>query len=138
MPAWHKDRLVIIGDAAAHPMLTCVLLVPSLSGAISNRETVQAQGGGQAIEDGAALGVLFDQLYDKEIIPMRLRLFEEIRKNRASAVQMISNSSPPAPQSVRDAAAKYLPDGKKLDSPDDINKYLWTFDVIGECKAILA
>lgn len=99
---------------------------------------VQAQGGGQAIEDGAALGVLFDQLHEKGTIEARLRLLEQVRRNRASSVQILSNSSPPAPQSVRDAAARYLPDGKTLESMDDINKYLWSFDVIEECKAVLA
>ncbi|KAL8660351.1 MAG: hypothetical protein Q9202_006622 [Teloschistes flavicans] len=122
IPTWHKDRLVIIGDAA-HPMLT-----------------FQAQGGGQAIEDGAALGVLLDRLQkgDEETLEARLRLFERIRRNRASAVQVLSNSSPPAPESVRDAAASYLPDGKKFENMDDINEYLWTFDVLHECKAALA
>ncbi|KAI4254305.1 MAG: hypothetical protein LQ352_003161, partial [Teloschistes flavicans] len=104
------------------------------------KKTVQAQGGGQAIEDGAALGVLLDRLQkgDEETLEARLRLFERIRRNRASAVQVLSNSSPPAPESVRDAAASYLPDGKKFENMDDINEYLWTFDVLHECKAALA
>lgn len=106
---------------------------------LSNSEkTVQAQGGGQAIEDGAALGVLFDQLHDKETITARLRLFEKVRRNRASSVQILSNTSPPAPQSVLNAAAKYLPEGKKLGNADDINDYLWSFDVIKESKTVLA
>ena len=100
--------------------------------------TVQAQGGGQAIEDGAALGVLLDQPYDKDTLEARLGLFEQIRRNRASAVQILSNTSPPAPESVRDAAARYLPDGKKFENMDDINEYLWSFDVVRECKAALA
>ncbi|MCJ1312676.1 hypothetical protein MMC25_006352 [Agyrium rufum] len=120
IPTWHKDRLVMIGDAA-HPMLT-----------------FQAQGGGQAIEDGAALGFLFDQLDDKTAIESRLQLFEQVRRNRASAVQTLSNSSPPQPASVRETAASYLPHGTKLDNTDDINEYLWSFDVHQECKAVLA
>ncbi|KAA6406432.1 MAG: salicylate hydroxylase [Lasallia pustulata] len=120
IPSWHKDRLVVIGDAA-HPMLT-----------------FQAQGGGQAIEDGAALGVLLDQLYDKGTLEARLGLFEQTRRNRASAVQILSNTSPPVPESVRDAAARYLPDGKRFENMDDINEYLWSFDVVKESKAALA
>ncbi|KAG8527708.1 uncharacterized protein KY384_007862 [Bacidia gigantensis] len=120
IPKWHKDRLVLIGDAA-HPMLT-----------------FQGQGGGQAIEDGAALGVLFDQLSDKAAIEDRLQLFEQVRRNRGSALQILSGINPPAPQSVRDAAAEYLPDGKKLDSTDEINEYVFSFDVIQESKAALA
>lgn len=101
-------------------------------------ETVQAQGGGQAIEDGAALGVLFDQLHDKRAIEDRLQLFEQVRRNRGSTLQILSSTSPPVPQSVRDAAAEYLPDGKKFDSTDEINDYVFSFDVIGESKAALA
>ena len=71
-------------------------------------------------------------------IEVRLRLFEQVRRNRAAAVQTISNSSPPAPESVRDAAASYLPGDKKFRNMDDINEYLWSFDVIGQSKAVLA
>jgi len=80
---------------------------------IFNSRKVQAQGGGQAIEDGGALGILFDQLQSKTL-EERLRLFEQVRKSRGSSLQVLSNSSHPAPQSVRDDAAKYLPQGTKL------------------------
>lgn len=140
IPKWHKDRLVLIGDAA-HPMLTCKRVSHAIQGpkeCLLILETVQGQGGGQAIEDGAALGVLFDQLHDKGAIEDRLQLFEQVRRNRGSALQILSSTNPPAPQSVRDAAAEYLPDGKKLDSTDDINEYVLSFDVIRESKAALA
>jgi len=120
IPSWHKDRLVLIGDAA-HPMLT-----------------FQGQGGGQAIEDGAALGLLLDQVPNPEAIEQRLQLFEQVRRNRGSALQILSNTNPPAPQTVRDAAAAYLPNGTKLDSTDDVNDYVFSFDVIKESKAVLA
>ncbi|KAI9695809.1 MAG: hypothetical protein M1820_008402 [Bogoriella megaspora] len=134
---WHKDRLVLIGDAA-HPMLTFRKNSQSLVDSGSNKSTVQGQGGGQAIEDGAALGVLLDGVRNKEAVEDRLQLFEQIRRNRGSALQILSNTNPPAPQSVRDAAAAYLPSGTRLDSTDDINDYVFSFDVIGECKAALA
>ncbi|KAI3390932.1 hypothetical protein diail_8347 [Diaporthe ilicicola] len=116
---WHKGRLVLVGDAA-HPMLT-----------------FQGQGGGQAIEDGAAMGILFDQVGDKGLIESRLQLFEKVRRNRGSALQILSNHNPPLPQSVRDAAAEYVP-GNRLDSTDDVNEYVFSFDVIAESKAALA
>lgn len=100
-------------------------------------QTVQGQGGGQAIEDGAALGVLLDQVEDKETMEDRLQLFEKVRRNRGSALQILSNVSPPAPQSVRDVAAEYIP-GTRLDSIDDVNEYVFSFDVIAESKAALA
>ena len=100
-------------------------------------ETVQGQGGGQAIEDGAALGILFDQVHDTGSIEERLQLFEQVRRNRGSALQVLSNTNPPAPQSVREAAAEYIP-GARFDSTDDINEYVFSFDVIAESKAALA
>jgi salicylate hydroxylase len=100
--------------------------------------SVQGQGGGQAIEDGAALGILLDHVCDKVKLEERLQLFEQVRRNRGSALQILSSTNPPASQSVRDAAAAYLPGGTKLDSTDDINDYVFSFDVIGECKAVLA
>jgi salicylate hydroxylase len=109
--------------------LGCVALLTSWN-------TVQGQGGGQAIEDGAALGILFDQVHDTNTIEDRLRLFEQVRRDRGSALQVLSNTNPPAPQSVRDAAAKYIP-GIKFDSSDDVNEYVFSFDVIAESKAVL-
>lgn len=103
----------------------------------NSRKIVQGQGGGQAIEDGGALGVLFDQLHDKGEIESRLQIFEQVRRNRGSALQVLSNTNPPPPHSVREAAAKYVP-GAKFDSTDAINDYVLSFDVIAESKAALA
>lgn len=137
IPKWHKDRLVLVGDAA-HPMLTCKqfsLYTRRVS--VLNLFKVQGQGGGQAIEDGAALGILLDQVEDTAAIENRLQLFEKVRRNRGSALQILSNINPPVPQSVRDVAAQYAP-GHRLDSTDDVNEYVFSFDVIAESKAALA
>jgi salicylate hydroxylase len=101
-------------------------------------EKVQAQGGGQAIEDAAVLGILLDQVQDKATMEERLGLFEQIRRNRGSAIQVLSNSGPPMPQSVRDAAAKYLPKGTSLQNQDDVINVIFSYDVIGQTKALLA
>jgi salicylate hydroxylase len=100
--------------------------------------TVQGQGGGQAIEDGAALGILLDQFQDKDALEERLQMFEQVRRGRGSALQVLSSINPPAPQSTRDAAAKFLPDGQRLDSTDEINDYVFSYDVIKESRSILA
>lgn len=99
--------------------------------------TVQGQGGGQAIEDGAALGILFDQVHDAAFIEHRLQLFEKVRRNRGAALQILSSVNPPVPQRVHDIAAKYVP-GHRLESTDDVNDYVLSFDVIAESKAALA
>ncbi|KAM7220458.1 hypothetical protein V8F06_004237 [Rhypophila decipiens] len=79
IPTWHKDGLVLAGDAA-HPML------PN-----------HAQGGSQAIEDGLVLGLVMAGLSSTtttslpEKIRERLQIYESIRRNRASAMQIMSN-----------------------------------------------
>lgn len=75
-PIWQSGLTCILGDAA-HPML------PD-----------QSQGACQAIEDAAALGVIFGQKYSfansPEDISKGLQVYEEIRKPRASKVQAAS------------------------------------------------
>jgi 2-polyprenyl-6-methoxyphenol hydroxylase-like FAD-dependent oxidoreductase len=74
IPTYHKDRLVLVGDAA-HPMYPR-----------------QGQGAAQSIEDAATLGILMSQLEDKADIPERLELYDELRVQRTSIVQQLSRS----------------------------------------------
>jgi salicylate hydroxylase len=108
------------------------------SSAVLTFMLVQGQGGGQAIEDGAALGILLDQFHDKQALESRLQMFEQVRRGRGSALQVLSSINPPAPQSYRDAAAEFLPDGMRLDSTDEINDYVFSHDVVKESRAVLA
>lgn len=67
---WYKGRTCILGDAA-HPM-----------------NPHQSQGAVQAIEDAAALGIIFSSKYDfTEDVEAGLALYEKIRYGRASRVQ---------------------------------------------------
>lgn len=75
---------------------------------------------------------------DKETLEKRLQLYEKVRRNRGSSLQILSNHSPPASQDIRNEAAKYLPDGKTLNTTEDINDYVFSFDVIRECEMLLA
>jgi salicylate hydroxylase len=67
-PYWTQGIVALLGDAA-HPML------PD-----------QAQGFGQAIEDAAALGVLFGEFWDGDV-KRALKRYEEVRKERATRIQ---------------------------------------------------
>ena len=67
----------------------------------------QGQGGAQALEDGVALGIaLCGATVDD--IPARLAAYEEIRINRASAIQVLSNAGQDQAHMTYKEAAKYV------------------------------
>ena len=66
---WIEGRVALLGDAA-HPMLPYV-----------------AQGAAQAIEDAAVLGTCLAMIKNREDIPIALRVYELVRKERAETVQ---------------------------------------------------
>jgi len=72
LDTWVNDRLVLLGDAA-HPFLPH-----------------QGQGGGQAVEDGVALGIVLEKGLSNAEVPDRLKLYESIRKERAERIQHYS------------------------------------------------
>lgn len=51
---------------------------------------LSAQGANQAIEDAGALGYLFQGITETKDIAKRLSLYEQVRKARASRVQILS------------------------------------------------
>lgn len=72
IPVWCKERLCLMGDAA-HPFLPH-----------------QGQGAGTAIEDAAALAVVLPLGTRREEVGERLRLWDGIRHERATRIQMYS------------------------------------------------
>jgi salicylate hydroxylase len=104
---------VIIGDAA-HPMLPCKPCPPDMDSHVLTPDLkVQGQAGAQAIEDGAALGIVFSKFTatDYESISERLVQFENIRRNRASVMQLLSNAGQDEAAKVRESVLPYMPDG---------------------------
>lgn len=71
MPTFVNERLALLGDAA-HPFLPH-----------------QGQGGGQAIEDAAALAALLPLGTLQKDIPERLQLYEQCRYERAHKIQQV-------------------------------------------------
>lgn len=69
---WAKGVSSLMGDAA-HPMM------PD-----------QSQGACQAIEDAAALGLVFSKAHFRGDVPQAFKIFEEVRKRRATKVQSAS------------------------------------------------
>jgi salicylate hydroxylase len=89
LPTWTRGRVVVIGDAA-HPMLP-----------------FGGQGAAQAMEDGAALGVLLKDQKETEL-ETALRAFEAVRKNRTTRVQILSTVRPGREGEVSDKLEPYL------------------------------
>ncbi|KAL2867850.1 putative salicylate hydroxylase [Aspergillus lucknowensis] len=122
IPTWTRGRLVLIGDAA-HPMLPH-----------------QGQGGAQAIEDAGALSEVFADLATptEEEIRHRLELFEKLRLNRASAIQIFSNAGQDESWKIREQAQRYLPKGAEVpSSPGEFMKHNFGYDVLHEARVLL-
>ena len=66
------------------------------------------QGANQAIEDGGALGLLLQDIARPSNLQTRLGLFEKIRKNRASRVQILSNVRRGNEKQVENEIQKYM------------------------------
>lgn len=75
------------------------------------------QGANMAIEDGGALGFLFADIVDAGQVEKRLPLYETVRKNRASRVQILSSVRIHQEQKVEAKVRQYA------DSPD-IRKFM--------------
>lgn len=130
IPTWYKQRLVLIGDAA-HPMLPH-----------------QGQGGAQSIEDGAAIGILFNNIpkiskdsqasLDAEI-SKRLSAFEDVRKVRASVMQIFSSAGQDEAEKMRDEAIRFLGPGVKVPANQaDFHEFNFGYDVVKQSEDVLA
>ena len=105
---WFKGKVALVGDAA-HPMLprkTCPISSERFWRPDSDID--QGQGGGQAIEDAGALSVVFSELMSKDCIHDRLRIYQEVRKNRAASIQVLSNAGQDEPEKVEAEARQYM------------------------------
>lgn len=72
IPTWISGRLALLGDAA-HPFLPH-----------------QGQGAGVAMEDAATLITVLEKSARREDVPARLKLYEQIRFERANRIQEYS------------------------------------------------
>lgn len=77
LPTWVTGRIAVLGDAA-HPFTPW-----------------RGQGGAQAIEDAASLGVIFSLGTTRAQVPERLLLYEQCRRERAEAIQDASRKASP-------------------------------------------
>ncbi|KAL9130126.1 MAG: hypothetical protein Q9217_001600 [Psora testacea] len=118
---WRYGKVVLIGDAA-HPMLP-----------------FGGQGSNQAIEDGGALGYLLKGVAAGADTVNRLKMFEEVRRNRASRVQILSKTRIGNEKDVESQLKKFAEgDDKRVPGsfPERI-EHDFGFNVLGRCEEIL-
>ncbi|KEZ39879.1 hypothetical protein SAPIO_CDS8830 [Scedosporium apiospermum] len=111
IPSWTKGNLALAGDAA-HPMLPH-----------------QGQGGAQGIEDGVVLGMVLVGA-SRENVAERLKLYEKIRKNRASLMQIFSNAGQDEPELIRKDASRFMPIEKVPTNPEEYFNHNFGYDVV--------
>ncbi|KAB5530379.1 hypothetical protein GE09DRAFT_1252548, partial [Coniochaeta sp. 2T2.1] len=108
---WRRGKMVIAGDAA-HPMLPH-----------------QGQGGAQGIEDGVALGIALCGAKPDDVED-RLRIYESVRRKRASAVQLLSNAGVDQVEYLEGEILQYM--DKVPKNVHEIHDFLHYHDVAGE------
>ncbi|KAH8894654.1 salicylate hydroxylase [Thozetella sp. PMI_491] len=111
IPSWTKGNMALAGDAA-HPMLPH-----------------QGQGGAQGIEDGVVLGIVLSGA-TKETAAERLKLYEKIRRNRASLIQIFSNAGQDEPELIQKDASRFMPIEKVPKNPEQFFDYNFGYDVV--------
>ncbi|KAL9105783.1 MAG: hypothetical protein Q9227_009085 [Pyrenula ochraceoflavens] len=120
LPTYCKDRLIVLGDAA-HPML------PTLG-----------NGAGMAIEDAGALGVVMEGIKDLSEVTERLKVWDRVRRPRASATQLLSRTAGVEynlSKETQDMVREYL---SQEELPDFtracVNRMLFSYDCLGEMR----
>ncbi|CAK7206932.1 hypothetical protein SEUCBS139899_009739 [Sporothrix eucalyptigena] len=111
IPTWTKGSVALAGDAA-HPMLPH-----------------QGQGGAQGIEDGVVLGIVLVGA-TKETMEERLKMYEKIRRNRASIIQIFSNAGQDQPELIRKDVSEFMPEDRIPKRPEDFFEYNFRYDII--------
>lgn len=66
-----------------------------------------AQGAVSAMEDGGALGYLFQNIDDAESVPKRLEAFQRVRADRVARVQILSNVKLGREKEVEEQVRRY-------------------------------
>ncbi|KAK4189069.1 putative salicylate hydroxylase [Podospora australis] len=118
IPTWHKEKLVLAGDAA-HPMLPH-----------------QGQGGAQGLEDGCVLGIVLHGA-SPENIDAQIKLYEVIRRDRASAIQILSNVGQDQTHLISDELRPYFAEGDIPQNPGDILKFAFSHDIVAAAVKVM-
>lgn len=87
-----------------------------------------AQGAVSAMEDGGALGYLFQHVDDPELIPERLEIFQRARADRVARVQILSNVKLGKEKEVEEQVRQYAdPRGSSTPSLQAFSNFFYSY-----------
>ncbi|KAK8079129.1 salicylate hydroxylase [Apiospora phragmitis] len=144
LPTWRKASLILIGDAA-HPMLprkSSLLSHQPHMGRERRRKTWLSKIKAKAEPKASKTAWPWESLLsgattNPEDVASRLALFESLRRNRCSAMQILSNAGQDEAERVREAASKFLPIQDIPKSADEFGDFNFGYDVVQEAVAIM-
>ncbi|RYP63288.1 hypothetical protein DL771_009359 [Monosporascus sp. 5C6A] len=90
----------------------------------------QAQAGAQAIEDGSALGIVLRGVSTPEGVEERLELYQKIRRNRASVIQILSNVGSDQSHLVYEDLKEFLAEEDIPTNPFEISDFNFGYDAV--------
>lgn len=127
LPNFHKGRAIIIGDAAA-------VMQPQ-----------HAQGGTAALEQGAALEILFSGMSGRDQVSERGLWYDELVGRRVSIIQLLSHVYADVDDGMWEKLGEFVGDEKDTLPPRDsppfskpIRDYIWRFNVLDEANRFVA
>jgi len=88
------------------------------------------QGSNQAIEDGGAIGFLLVNVDDEAQLPQRLQLFDQLRRRRASRIQILSSVRANRETVVEDKIKPFMEDGVICELAASVNFHSWLIPVV--------
>lgn len=113
---WRSNNVILIGDAA-HPMLP-----------------FGGQAANQALEDAGALGELLKNIQSEGDLYERLRQFEELRRSRANAIQILSSVRVGMEEKVQARLRDFAAGEKAPSTFEERISHAYNYDVIKECQ----
>lgn len=122
-PNYVNNRAILIGDAAA-------IMQPQ-----------HAQGGTIALEEGAALGILFSNLKSKDEVIERVKWYDEMMGKHIRIIQLLSDSMLGVENDAREKLEELMGDDTTVLPPvgamqfsKPVRDFIWPYDVIREAK----
>ncbi|RYP59455.1 hypothetical protein DL770_010192 [Monosporascus sp. CRB-9-2] len=126
---YHRSILAVMESVLPSPSLA-FHPVPSEANFQAYSHHNQAQAGAQAMEDGAALGIVLRGVSTPEEVEERLELYQNIRRNRASVIQILSNVGADQSHLVYEDLKEFLVEEDIPTNLSEITDFNFGYDVV--------